>query len=71
MALAGVDALKELEVYDMADTGVLELCGKAPSDVKSGLSLWRNREPSRLSLMVSKPSSREADLIKLHSSQAT
>lgn len=52
MALAGVDALKELELYDNADTGVLELWEKPPSDVNNGLSLWRSRDPSRLSLIV-------------------
>lgn len=52
MALAGVDALKELELYDTADTGVLELCEKAPNEVNNGFSLWRNRDPSRLSLIV-------------------
>lgn len=52
MALAGVDALKELELYDTAETGVLELCEKPPSDVSNGLSLWRSRDPSRLSLIV-------------------
>lgn len=31
---------------------MLELCGKEPSDVNKGLSLWRSREGSRLSLMV-------------------
>lgn len=52
MALAGVDALRELELYDTADPGVLELWEKAPSDVNSGFSLWRSRDPSRLSLIV-------------------
>lgn len=52
MALAGVDALYEFELYDTAETGVLELCEKPPSDVNNGLSLWRRRDPSRVSLMV-------------------
>lgn len=52
MALAGVDGLYEFELYDTAETGVLELCEKPPSDVNNGLSLWRRRDPSRMSLMV-------------------
>lgn len=31
---------------------MLELCGKEPSDVNKGLSLWRSRDGSRLSLIV-------------------
>lgn len=47
MALAGVDAMYELELYDTDDTGVLELWEKPPSDVNSGFSRWRRRDPSR------------------------
>lgn len=52
MALTGVGALKELELYDTEETGVLELCEKPPRDVNNGFNLWRSRDPSRLSPIV-------------------
>lgn len=45
--------MKELELYDRAETGVLELWEKELREVNRGFSLWRRRkEGSRFSAIM-------------------